>query len=76
MDVHRPKLLGKDVLGLWMFAVGLPEASLVRMWRVACLQEGRLEWSYSLDVQNHPDIRMMVMMMVVTMIMITRLECL
>ena len=38
-----------------MFAVGLPEASLVRMWRVACLQEGTLGWSYSLDVQNHRD---------------------
>ena len=50
MDIHGPKLLGKDVLGLWMFAVGLAEASLVRMWRVACLQEATLGWSYSLDV--------------------------
>ena len=47
MDIHGPKLLGKDVLGLWMFAVGLAEASLVRMWRVACKRgcwDGVIPW--------------------------------
>ena len=70
MDIHGPKLLGKDVLGLWMFAVGLAEASLVRMWRVACKRgrcwDGVIPWMSRIIA-----IRMMVMM-----IMIIRLDCL
>ena len=69
MDIHGPKLLGKDVLGLWMFAVGLAEASLVRMWRVACKKgrwDGVIPWMSRIIA-----IRMMVMM-----IMIIRLDCL
>ena len=69
MDIHGPKLLGKDVL-VWMFAVGLAEASLIRMWRVACKKgrwDGVIPWMSRIIV-----IRMMVMMM----IMIIRLDCL
>ena len=35
MDVHRPELLGEDVLCGRVLAVGLPEAGLVGVRRVA-----------------------------------------